>query len=188
MVASITDVDKYYGHLTPEELLEEKWAAMPDFPWYVISDLGRAKSIKPAQVNGHLVGPPKNLILRPQYNPKTGYLAFRFYNEYRWEAIYAHRAVILAHEGPIKASLVCDHLNGDKTDNRQVNLMVTSVAHNLWRSDRHESYAESMIEMALNLRDNEDWPYQKIGDLIGVSHNTVRRWHRGQQKYLKVTT
>jgi len=183
MVAATTDENKYFQHLTLKELQSEQWAPMPDWPLYAVSTLGRAMSVR-VWKNGRQT----NRILRPQYNPKTGYLHYRFYTgEGRnyWTAIYAHRAVIATHVGPIPLEECVDHINEVKTDNRLVNIRSTTVAHNLWRSDRHESYAGQMIEMALKLRRVEEWPFQKIADLMGVSHNTVRRWDRGIQKYLK---
>ncbi len=182
MVVPITHENKYFKHLTLPELQDEQWAPMPDWPLYEVSTLGRAMSVR-IKKNGK----PKNKILRPQFNPKTGYLQYRFYTgegRHCWEAIYAHRAVITTHVGRIADQLCVDHLNELKIDNRLVNLLVTTYSHNLWRSDRHESYAGQMIEMALKLRRVEEWPFQKIADLMGVSHNTVRRWDRGVQKYL----
>ncbi len=184
MVVPITESNKYFKHLTRKELQDEQWAPMPDWPLYEVSTLGRAMSVRMLR-NGNR----KNLILRPQFNPKTGYLQYRFYTgEGRnfWEAIYAHRAVIAAHVGPILTEQCVDHINEVKIDNRLVNIRATSYSHNLWRSERHENPTQAAIEQALKLRDREGWSYEKIAEFIGVSSATIWRWVNGSQKYLAI--
>lgn len=157
---------------------------MPDFPWYHVSTLGRCMSVKPRSIKGQLIGKPRNLILRPQFNKAIGYLNYRFYNEEGWVAIYAHRAVIMSHVGPIKRALVIDHLNECKTDNRLTNIIVTSYSHNLWKSGRHENYTAKIVKTAINLR-KQGLTYAQIGEAVEVSATTVWRWCRGIQGYLR---
>jgi len=179
MAYTITDENLWFQHLTHDELLAEKWSEMPDWPRYIISDLGRAMNVQVLKS-----GKPKNKVLRPQFNPSTGYLQYRLYNEDgEWEALYAHRCVIQAHEGSIPTEQCVDHINEDKTDNRFVNIRVTSRAHNLWRSERHENYTAATIAMAHDLR-KEGWSYPKIADFLGVSGATAWRWINGVQRYL----
>lgn len=82
-----------------------------------------------------------------QYKLQDGYLAFTAYDSDLFKAIYpvtkcrsagtvtvpVHRAVYAWYKGSAKASMVVDHINNNKTDNRIDNLQLLTVKDNIWK-------------------------------------------------------
>ena len=92
----------------------EQWKLLPGYQNVLVSDLGRVK------VNGKM---------KKQQADKDGYLRVGIENNVKsWQKV--HRLVAQTFlENPDNLPVV-DHINGDKQDNRKINLRFCSVAQN----------------------------------------------------------
>lgn len=135
--------------------MEEIWKPIPGYPGYEVSDLGRVRSFRGKQPN------PKGRILK-QANNKDGYPQVGLYtNKHDQYQRRVHRLMLLAFFGPAE-HLVCNHINGIKTDNRLSNLEYVTPEYNstlaakagLYRHGRGEaaSYVKLTNEQVLEIR------------------------------------
>lgn len=98
---------------------QEEWRAIPGFPDYEASNLGRVRSWR-----GRVRRRPSPKVLR-LIPHSAGYLHVALWREKR-ESLpgqLVHRLVLMAFIGLPPDGHECRHLNGDRTDNRLSNLM-----------------------------------------------------------------
>jgi len=89
--------------------MNETWKRSPDFPDYEVSDAGRIKNRR------------AGLILKHQIQ-NSGYYLVHIRKNHRRRAITIHRLVLMTFIGHPQEGMQCDHINGNKLDNRLVNL------------------------------------------------------------------
>lgn len=104
--------------------MSERWAAIPDWPEYEVSDLGRVRRVLPAR--GAVVGS----VLKAKLS-RNGYLRVRLSRDYHRAPMHLHRLIAVAFvPRPDGAGgLVC-HGDGDRTNNRVGNLYWGTHAEN----------------------------------------------------------
>jgi hypothetical protein len=113
---------KIYENYNIEDLENEQWIKILNFPNYLVSNLGRVKSIK-----------YHNHILRQYVNSK-GYLKVRPYLECKKRSYFVHRLV--GENFLVKDRPFINHKNGVKTDNRADNLEWVDHSENLLHAFR----------------------------------------------------
>ena len=107
----------------------ETWLSVPDWP-YEVSDQGRVRRAAPA-ANSH-----SGRVLRPNID-RYGYPYVRLSQSGVVRDFKVHRLVAQAFHGePPEGSQTC-HRNGDRQDNRPVNLCWGSAADNAADRDKH---------------------------------------------------
>jgi|SRR5690348_2407614 len=99
-----------------DRFLEEEWQPIPNgFP-YEASTEGRIRK--------------NDLILRPMQKPE-GYLYFSINTNGDRKNMYVHRAIISAFVQPLQDNELVNHRNGNKRDNRLVNLEIIDASGNI---------------------------------------------------------
>ena len=92
---------------------EEKWKIIADFPSYEISNLGRVRN-------------SSGKVLKPQVNPKNGYMQIMLHNSIDGKKVklhYLHRLVATYFlPQPQEGQTQINHKNGDRQNNTASNL------------------------------------------------------------------
>lgn len=99
---------------------DEQWVELPDFPGYRVSTFGRIQSRRKR-------GPAKSLSetwrpIKPKRRRATGYLHVVLSDGSRAVTTTVHRLVAIAFLGPPEGHKLVRHLNGERDDNRLINL------------------------------------------------------------------
>lgn len=98
---------------------KEKWRNIDEYMGhYAVSSLGNIKSMK-----------RKHPILLKQFKNPKGYLVVKLYIDGISRSMSVHRLVMRTFEG--NSELEVNHINGDTTDNRLVNLEYVSLRENM---------------------------------------------------------
>lgn len=107
--------------------MSEQWRPIPSLPDYEVSDQGRVLTRK---------GAPR--IRKASANVVNGYLYVTLRGP-SGERItrHVHRLVLLAFVGPKPDDMESRHLNGNRTDNRLVNLAYGTRSENMRDKARH---------------------------------------------------
>lgn len=107
--------------------MEEIWKPIPDYEGlYEISDFGNIKSLKRYRV-------PKDKIIKP-YADTSGHMQVSLYKDGIERKIYVHKMVAFVYMGHVTdgtTTLVIDHIDEDKTNNRRDNFQIISHRENL---------------------------------------------------------
>lgn len=120
-----------------------------------------------------------------QYKNQNGYLVFSAYDHDLYKAIYpitksrnagtvnipVHRAVYAWYKGSAKASLVVDHINNNKTDNRIDNLQLLTVKDNIWKGRECDVW-----ELKCNLRRPRSY-YEYLINLYTAEYEQAKLDH-----------
>ena len=160
---------------TEKELLEEEWR---EYCGYKISNLGRVKNLK------------DNILLGTSMD--SGYINYSI----KGRRILGHVLIWEVFNGPKKDGMVINHINGNKHDNRLLNLEEITHQENL-RKASEETNAWGFREVGefdekgnmLRKFANASVAAREIGILPGSMRNTIRRngkCHNGlYYKYLE---
>lgn len=79
---------------------------------------------------------------------KKGYLGFRVF----YERYYAHRLAWALHSGSLSESVEIDHINGNKADNRIINLRVASPSQNQHNKNKYLNNKSGLKGICLDAR------------------------------------
>jgi hypothetical protein len=111
----------------------EIWRPIPSCPGYEASNFGRIRSIKPGR---------KARIKTPRA-ALNGYLAFTNYQAGGRKPKDVHVAVAEAFLGPRPPRMYVLHMDGDKTNNRIVNLRYGTPSENNYDAVRHGTHTNA---------------------------------------------
>ena len=115
--------------------LAEIWLWIPGYEdLYQVSDLGHIRSFQPRWKL------PRDLKLRKMPN---GYLRVSLYRDQRRRFMPVHQAVLLAFEGSRPEGTETRHLNGDRQDNRRINLRYGTPSANALDRIQHGTHVDN---------------------------------------------
>jgi protein gp37 len=149
---------------------QEVWATVPGYA-YEASTLGRIRR--------------DGRVLKPQLNRRLGRFSITLWRENKPRTEWIHRLVLLAHVGPPTEGYECRHMNGDKRDNRLVNLRWSDRSTNQLDKVRHGSRGGpaklclSDVEEIRRYRE-DGLTQQDVADRIGVSRPLISMIESGK--------
>lgn len=118
-----------------EALRGEIWKEIPNYPNYLVSNLGRVKSLgRTVNVrNGGTREIPDSILLQSLTN--AGYLVVTLSN-IKQKVLAVHQLVAMAFldHTPDGYDIVVDHINGIRTNNKLKNLQLLTTSQNLKKS------------------------------------------------------
>jgi hypothetical protein len=150
----------------------EQWKPVIGFPDYMISNLGRVKSLKFG----------KDKILKP-YSTNSGYLVVGLMKDGKRYQLYIHRLVLEAFVGKPSDGMECNHRNGVKTDNRLENLEYVTHSENVKHAIKtgliETKLSENQVLEILNMLD-AGMTQQKIAERFNISQPAVSQIKNGK--------
>ncbi len=160
---------------------QEQWKTIIRHPEYMVSDLGRAKTMKYVKCRDGI----KDKVLKIQWLP-SGYGQIRCYTDGHWEPCYIHRLVYEAFtpDDPLRPFMVVDHRDDNPRNNALSNLQQVTYSRNLGKSSRWDTPTDQAIETAKSLR-LTGMTYDRIATHVGVSPATIWRWCHDTQNYMR---
>ena len=155
-----------------EKLNMEIWKPIKDYPDYMVSNLGRVKSLRFG----------KEKILKTQ-SDKDGYKKINLFKDKKSNNKKIHRLVAEAFI-PNPNNLPCiNHKNEIKDDNRLENLEWCSVAYNNIYGTRIEKLKKTILQFSLNGEFIRKW--ESIKDIetdLGFCHSLISNYLNGKRK------
>lgn len=171
--------------------MQEVWKDVVGYEGaYMVSNLGRVKSLPRVAKNRHGYRPIRERVLKPAY--KNGYLYVSLKLNTKSKTYAIHRLVAEAFiPNPYNKPCV-DHINSIRDDNREVNLTWATYSENNLRaisrlgsnSKRGEDHSLSKLSSVQVLEINslleQGLMKQKdIADLYGISSSVISNIYRG---------
>lgn len=181
----------------------EEWKTIDGYSNYMVSNLGRVKSLNFRGNTG------KEELRKPVINP-NGYLVIFLSNVGKQKGFMIHRLVYEAFVGKIPKGKQVNHINEDKTDNRLENLNLMTPRENInWgtgiqrRADKlkgkklSDEHRKHLIEakarekrskpvLQIDKNTNEiikEWNCaEEVKRLLGYSHSHIRECCLGIRK------
>lgn len=159
----------------------ETWADIQGFPDYQISDRGQVRSQKSGQWR----------VLRATPHSKTGYLAVSLRVDGRYVTRSVHRLVAVTFLGRAEGRDV-NHKNGDKHDNRLVNLEYLTRGENhrhAYRNRLREPVGKKLTddEVRLIASLKGQATQKELAERFGVSRSTIGFIHQKKRHKLLLT-
>jgi hypothetical protein len=99
---------------------EEIWAKVPNYNNYYVSNLGNIKNVKTKNM--------LKLIVRAK--PPKDYLFVHLSENNKQKYFFIHALVMVSFVGERGKDMVINHINGNKRDNRLINLEYCTQSHN----------------------------------------------------------
>jgi len=112
--------------------MTEDWRSIPGFSDYAVSSLGRVKRIKDARQNQAKAG-----NLKTPMKHSCGYLVARLWKNNKEYKRYIHRLVLSAFHGPCPIGYECNHIDGNKQNNKWLNLQYVTRRQNIIHAYRN---------------------------------------------------
>lgn len=154
----------------------EEWKEIKDYPNYMVSNIGRVKSLGNNKTR-------KEKILKPK-KMKTGYLMFFLSKEGKQKGFTIHRLVYKAFVGEIPDGMQVNHINEIKSDNRleNLNLMTPKENTNWGTAIQRRSIPILQLDKTTNYIINE-WPNaEEVQRQLGLNHSHIRDCCNGKRK------
>lgn len=192
-------INDIYAHLTQADYDNEEWRAVDGFPGYIISNLGRLKSISRLVKKENGVLYPVNEKIMKLSKDKDGYLRCGMcFNGVKTRLVSRIVAIAFVENDLNKPEV--NHKNGIKTDNRVSNLEWSTRSENelhafqngLAKPSEKQKMAamktglfsggenhggcklkDSDVKEIIRLRKEKNLTYKKIGDMFSVSPSHV---------------
>lgn len=138
-----------------EDLPGEEWRTVAEFTAYEVSNLGRLRSCRGAFAR----------LMKPSLDGRGYYVVGLFVDAAKKKTRTVHSVVAAAFHGPRPVGLVIDHVDADKTNNRDTNLEYVTQEENARRAGR----------LGLN-----GFQHRRCGDCGELGH-TVRMCRRARR-------
>ena len=120
----------------------EQWKPIKDYDNYMVSNLGRVKSL-------NYMGHGEERVLKPHKNG-IGYLRVKLYQNGKKKEFYIHRLVAFAFvEGWFEGAEI-DHINTIRDDNRAENLRFVTRSENMKNEITNDRCSKSHIGKTLS--------------------------------------
>lgn len=163
----------------------EIWKTINKFPDYVVSNFGKIKRIKNSKTSK--IGK----ILKPQKS-SCGYRQINLYLNGKMCTQYIHLLVLETFIGS-RSDLFCNHIDGDKTNNRLNNLEWVTQSENEKHAYKN-NLKNPVINSKLSLNEvskirellgQKKFTQKEISKIFNVSHQLIsmiklnRIWNRG---------
>ena len=134
-----------------QNIMEEIWKDIKDYPNYMVSNLGRVKSLG-RWVNYKNKGKrlKEEKIMNPSVD-KDGYQRVGLWKNRKVKYLRVHRLVYEAFVGDIPKGTQVNHINEIKSDNRLENLNLMTPKENSNWGSRNERIAEKKIKSVLQM-------------------------------------
>ncbi len=171
----------------------EKWKIIKGYPDYMVSNIGRVKSL--ARIVNYSNGskhPLKSSILKHGYHIQ-GYPILILFNKKKRNTKVVHRLVAIAFIPNPEYKPCINHKNGIKTDNRAENLewvthsenTIHAYKNNLMNPNKGDDHFRSMVtsDEVLAIKQILRYAYIKrreIGSLYGVSRQAISDINSGK--------
>lgn len=172
-----------------QNIIIENWKPIIGYEFlYEVSDLGRIRTIPKKGFN-------KQVIRKTGKDIRTGYLIVQLRKNNVSKTIRIHSIVVEAFL-KIKTTrkLVCNHINGIKTDNRLVNLEAISQKENVRhamklgltknpiKDERHNSKIKEKDFDLLKRYFDEGKTSKEISKIFNVNPTTISRIKKGKRR------
>lgn len=157
----------------------ETWKQIPDYPKYLVSDMGNVKSIR-----GNILKP----FDRRKYSIDKNVIGYRTVHlsgtksKSRYDNKTVHSLVMEAFVGPRPNGFVINHINGIKWDNRLDNLEYCTKSHNrkqdfimgrqslAGEKNTQAKLTEKDVIKILELYKTGNYTYRSLAKMYGVHH------------------
>lgn len=150
---------------SPEELDGEEWRPFRDGRYWA-SNLGRLKNID------------KNKILNGHVNPVTTYIRDNLFFRNGVKITIPRHHIVWECFHPNEPIEILNHIDGNKINNRLINLENTTISKNLIHSYRTLQNRKTRKCLAINLKTNESKIFFSIIDaanFINCQESTIRQ-------------
>jgi hypothetical protein len=123
--------------------MTEQWRKVPGWDDYEVSDQGQIRrlerQVRQTGLNGYYTRtfPTRTHRATPD---GRGYLTVHLRHAGRSKVVWVHRLVLSTFGGEAPKGTECCHINGDRTDNRLVNLKWATRSENIHDSVRHGTH------------------------------------------------
>lgn len=165
----------------------EQWKPVVGYEGlYEVSDHGRVR--RPLNYGKSRGGPVAGRILAIRMD-KYGYPYLTLANAGAQKTCLVHHLVMAAFLGPRPEGLQANHIDGRKENNTPQNLEYVTHAENMRHSarlgltssgEKHPSAKLSEVSVRIIRLLKGKLSQVKIGELFGVSHNTIGHIHNGK--------
>lgn len=158
--------------------LPEEWRDVVGYEgWYQVSDMGRVRRVAAGK------GAKPGMVLKPTEHDR-GYQTVVLSREYVKHRRYIHRLVAGAFIGDCPVGYEVNHRNGNREDNRLVNLEYVTPSENILHSinvtktgtfgENHPSskLSESKVREIRGLLDS-GFSQNRVAQTFGVSRGTI---------------
>lgn len=131
--------------LVEPDLPGERWAPIPGYADYEVSDQGRVRSLDRVvpYVDGRMRRCRGRLLKLSPNNDNGPHLVVALGHDKQFKGHLVHRLVLLAFVGPCPDGMEGCHNNGDSLDNRLTNLRWDNRSGNMLDAVRHGTHSKT---------------------------------------------
>ena len=148
---------------------------VPNYPTYYVQPNGNVWRDTRGVPSAVKTGKERVLKLRSTYTPKNGYWLIQPYKDNKKKAIYIHRFVLTAFNGPApEVGMECHHIDHDTSNNAIDNLMWATRKENIGYS-KHNMMGPKKTYATGRAFSNSKWShlYPQIIELLNLGTKPI---------------